>query len=106
MVTMLRTCDLCSRSCRMCPSAGEAGRFGARPLWHCLMGTERFVEGMVEGAIIREPRGTGGFGYDPIFVPLGMHETFAELPAERKDAMSHRGQAMAALVPVLAELLG
>ena len=67
-------------------------------------GTERFVEGMVEGAIIREPRGTGGFGYDPIFVPLGMHETFAELPAERKDAMSHRGQAMAALVPVLAEL--
>jgi XTP/dITP diphosphohydrolase len=68
-------------------------------------GTERFVEGMVEGEIIREPRGMGGFGYDPIFVPLGLDQTFAEIPAERKDSLSHRGQAMAALVPVLAELL-
>jgi XTP/dITP diphosphohydrolase len=38
-------------------------------------------------------------------VPLGLDQTFAEIPAERKDALSHRGQAMAALVPVLAELL-
>lgn len=68
-------------------------------------GTERFVEGEVEGSIIREPRGEGGFGYDPIFVPRGMDQTFAQIPAEAKDAMSHRGQAMAALVPVLAELL-
>ncbi len=51
-------------------------------------------------------RGTGGFGYDPIFVPDGLQETFGQVTAEVKDAMSHRGRAMAALVPVLADLLG
>jgi XTP/dITP diphosphohydrolase len=68
-------------------------------------GTERVVEGSIDGTLIRERRGTGGFGYDPIFVPLGRSQTTAELTAEEKDAISHRGQAMRALVPVLAELL-
>lgn len=68
-------------------------------------GTERVVEGTMDGAIIREPRGLNGFGYDPIFTPLGSSITSAEMTAEAKDAISHRGAAMRALVPVLREVL-
>ena len=68
-------------------------------------GTERVVEGTIDGVLIRERRGGNGFGYDPIFVPLGYQVTTAEMSAEEKDAISHRGQAMRALVPVLSELL-
>lgn len=68
-------------------------------------GTERVVEGAIDGTLIREPRGTNGFGYDPIFVPLGESRTTAEMSAEEKDAISHRGRAMRALVPVLREIL-
>ena len=69
-------------------------------------GTERVVEGSVDGELLRERRGVNGFGYDPIFVPLGHDVTTAQMSAEEKDAISHRGQAMRALAPVLAELLG
>lgn len=69
-------------------------------------GTERVVEGTMDGAIIRESRGTNGFGYDPVFVPLGSSVTSAEMTSEAKDAISHRGVAMRALVPVLREVLG
>jgi XTP/dITP diphosphohydrolase len=55
---------------------------------------------------MREPRGTDGFGYDPIFEPYGSSRTTAEMDAAEKDAISHRGQAFRALAPVLAELLG
>jgi XTP/dITP diphosphohydrolase len=68
-------------------------------------GTERVVEGTVEGTIIREARGTNGFGYDPIFVPLGYDVTTAQMTSEQKDAISHRGQALEALAPVVRELL-
>lgn len=68
-------------------------------------GTQRVVEGILEGYLIDEPRGSNGFGYDPIFVPAGLASTTAELSPEEKDAISHRGRALAALVPVLRELL-
>ena len=68
-------------------------------------GTERVVEGTIDGVLIRERRGGNGFGYDPIFVPLGYQVTTAEMSAEEKDAISHRGQAMRALAPVLSDLL-
>ena len=68
-------------------------------------GTERAVEGSVDGSIIREPRGDGGFGYDPIFVPTGYALTFAQIPAAEKDAMSHRGRALQQLAPVLRDIL-
>ena len=68
-------------------------------------GDERVVEGVLEGTLIREPRGTNGFGYDPIFTPRGYVLTTAELTPGEKDAISHRGQAFRALVPVLRELL-
>ena len=50
-------------------------------------GEERVVEGRVTGVLIRSPRGTGGFGYDPAFVPLGHELTTAEMPAEEKNAI-------------------
>jgi XTP/dITP diphosphohydrolase len=69
-------------------------------------GTEHVLERRWRGRIIREKRGSNGFGYDPVFVPDGLELTSAELAPGEKDARSHRGQAFAALVPVLAETLG
>jgi XTP/dITP diphosphohydrolase len=69
-------------------------------------GTERVLERQWRGTVIRDKRGTNGFGYDPVFVPEGLDVTAAELAPEEKDARSHRGQAFAALVPVIAEILG
>ena len=69
-------------------------------------GVERVVEGSVEGVITGEPAGSGGFGYDPIFRPHGFDVTTAELPADEKNAISHRGAAFRALAPLVVELLG
>ena len=60
---------------------------------------EVVVDGRMTGRLIREARGSNGFGYDPIFVPDGYEVTSAELPSEEKDAISHRGNALRALVP-------
>lgn len=62
------------------------------------------VRGEWPGTIAREPRGIGGFGYDPVFVPLGSSRSAAELSAAEKDAASHRGRALARLVPALRAL--
>lgn len=69
-------------------------------------GVERVVEGSIEGVITDAPAGNGGFGYDPIFRPHGFNVTTAELTAEDKNAISHRGAAFRALAPLVAELLG
>lgn len=66
---------------------------------------ERVVEALMEGTLATAPRGDGGFGYDPIFVPLGERRTTAEMAPAEKDAISHRGKAFRALAPILAELL-
>ncbi len=68
-------------------------------------GREATVHGEMRGRLVRAPRGTNGFGYDPIFVPHGENRTSAELTSEEKDAISHRGNALRALVPVLRDLL-
>jgi XTP/dITP diphosphohydrolase len=68
-------------------------------------GTERVVDGVLAGTLSRAPRGSNGFGYDPIFVPGGESRTTAEMSAAEKDAVSHRGQAFRALAGVLRELL-
>ncbi len=59
-----------------------------------LNGEKYFFEGEIQGKIIDTPQGNGGFGYDPIFIPDGYDKTFAELPAEVKNKISHRAIAM------------
>lgn len=66
-----------------------------------LDGEAHFFEGRVDGTIIETPRGGEGFGYDPVFVPDGFSETFAEMSAEQKNKISHRGRAMAKLIEFL-----
>jgi XTP/dITP diphosphohydrolase len=61
-------------------------------------GHSETIEGRINGSIAPSPRGTQGHGYDPIFVPEGYDLTFAEMDSERKNAISHRGQATKALI--------
>ena len=61
-------------------------------------------EGRIFGHLISHPRGSGGFGYDPIFVPTGLDQTMAEIGADEKDAISHRGVAFRALAPHVTRL--
>jgi len=63
------------------------------------------AEGSVEGRITFAPRGRNGFGYDPIFVPLGDSRTTAEMDADEKDRLSHRGRAVNALLPSLTRMI-
>jgi XTP/dITP diphosphohydrolase len=64
-------------------------------------GREHLVEGRQTGRLLRGGRGTGGFGYDPVFLGDGQDRTNAELPPDEKDAISHRGRAMRELVKVI-----
>jgi XTP/dITP diphosphohydrolase len=70
-------------------------------------GTAREVVeyGQLEGTLLREPRGHGGFGYDPVLQPVGEDRSCAELSAEEKNAISHRGKAFRALLPAIVEAL-
>lgn len=61
----------------------------------------RFFTGSVEGTITHQPAGAAGFGYDPLFVPLGADRTFAQFTADEKNAISHRGKAVAQLADYL-----
>lgn len=65
-------------------------------------GDEDITEGTVEGTITTRPRGRNGFGYDPIFQPLGRQQTTAEMTADDKDAISHRGTAFRRIAPAVA----
>ena len=66
-----------------------------------LAGAQYFFEGSIEGHIIQERRGEGGFGYDPIFIPAGYSKTFAEMSAEEKNKISHRAIAVRQLADFL-----
>jgi XTP/dITP diphosphohydrolase len=63
-------------------------------------------EGRVEGIILAEKRGTQGFGYDPVFQPLGHDRTFAEMSSEEKNALSHRGRALKKMIEFLKTVNG
>lgn len=78
------------------PAAGDSPLRDVAPL---------VVDGTCEGAIVRQPRGSGGFGYDPLFVVDGMDKTMAELEEAEKNRVSHRARAFGALRPLLSELL-
>jgi XTP/dITP diphosphohydrolase len=68
-------------------------------------GNEIVEEGVMRGRLLVNPRGSGGFGYDPLFVADGWELTTAELTAEDKDAISHRGKALRAIAPAVAAAL-
>ena len=84
-----------------------AGDRGA--LFRCVIalaepsGAEILIEGTCEGTILEEPRGTGGFGYDPVFQVPEKGRTFAEMSVEEKDRISHRGRAMARMRRLIEE---
>jgi XTP/dITP diphosphohydrolase len=67
-------------------------------------GIERTAEGSVEGDILESPRGTDGFGYDPLFVPRGYAKTYSEMSLEEKNTLSHRAQAFLKAVTILQHL--
>jgi XTP/dITP diphosphohydrolase len=82
---------------------GEAGTgTGVGAASHAGCGREWTTTGVLTGTLTRTPRGTNGFGYDPIFLPTGGARTTAELLPAEKDAISHRGGAFRALAPVIA----
>ena len=67
-------------------------------------GIERTAEGIVEGVICEEPRGSQGFGYDPLFMPNGYSKTYAEMTIEEKNQLSHRARALEKAVEILNKL--
>jgi XTP/dITP diphosphohydrolase len=89
---------------RMEGVADRAARFVCAAVLVAPDGREWVAEGTVEGVLTEAPRGSGGFGYDPIFVPRGSQRTTAEMTPHEKDAISHRGKAFRALKPAVAEL--
>ncbi|MBB1030249.1 non-canonical purine NTP pyrophosphatase, partial [Dietzia sp. SLG310A2-38A2] len=84
-------------SCALVYSARDPEQSTTNPV-------ERVAEGRWAGHVLREPRGEGGFGYDPLFLPEGSDRSAAELTPGEKDADSHRGRALRALAPALREL--
>lgn len=84
------------------PASGRTGRYRCVAAVAWPDGHAVWAEGTCEGLLLTRSRGTGGFGYDPIFVPAGWDRTMAQLSAEEKDRISHRGRALRALAEVLA----
>jgi XTP/dITP diphosphohydrolase len=85
------------------PDGWRQARYQCVIVWVRSVGDQAplIAHGTWEGTIARAPRGQGGFGYDPVFVPAGGQRTAAELSETEKNAVSHRGQALRALVAVL-----
>jgi XTP/dITP diphosphohydrolase len=95
-------------------ASGQAGTDGFRARFRCVLalvdpfthgGEPRTVTGVCEGAVIRAPRGSGGFGYDPLFLVGGTNRTMAELAPHEKNRLSHRARAFGALGPLLEQVL-
>jgi XTP/dITP diphosphohydrolase len=86
------------------PAARRGAHFTCAAALVLPSGDEHVTEGSVYGRLTDSPRGTGGFGYDPIFVPDGFEVTTAQMGPDEKDKISHRGRALRALAPVIAAL--
>lgn len=85
------------------PASGRTARYRCVAAVAYPGGGEVWAEGVCEGVLVGRPRGSGGFGYDPAFVPAGWGRTMAELTDEEKDRISHRGRALRALAEHLRE---
>ncbi len=83
------------------PAGGRSARYRCVAAIAWPRGDEHHTEGVCEGVLVGKRRGGGGFGYDPIFVPVGWDETMAALTSEQKDRISHRGRAFRALRALL-----
>ena len=87
------------------PLARRSARFRSVVAVATPDGSELYDEGVAEGTILESPRGSDGFGYDPLFLPAGMKRTFAEMTLDQKNEISHRGKAIrsvaARLIPFL-----
>ena len=92
------------RALKGVPGSGRTARYRCVAVLVFPDGRELHTEGICEGTLLGKPRGSGGFGYDPIFVPHGSVLAAAELTPAEKDAASHRGRALALLVPALRTL--
>jgi len=88
------------------PSKRRGAHFEAAATLVLPSGAEHTTEGSIFGTITSEPRGSNGFGYDPIFLPDGYRITTAEMSEQDKDAISHRGRALRHLAPIIAARLG
>ncbi|MBF0424268.1 MAG: XTP/dITP diphosphatase [Magnetococcales bacterium] len=84
-----------------CPELERTARFVCVLAVADASGQTQTFEGVVEGRIARTPQGENGFGYDPVFVPEGEGRSFAEMSPAEKDALSHRGRAVARFVAAL-----
>jgi len=85
--------NICKVLCELQNYSDRSARF--RTVIALIIGKEEYLlEGVVEGTIIHEARGEAGFGYDPIFVPKGYTDTFAEMGADEKNSISHRAEAI------------
>ena len=94
------------RELRGVPARRRAARFRCVLAFIAPGDVEHHTEGICPGVIIEEPRGANGFGYDPIFVPDGFAETFAEMDSATKNHISHRGRAMQAFKEYLRNFRG
>jgi XTP/dITP diphosphohydrolase len=83
------------------PAGGRGARYRCIAALAWPDGRTMHAEGVCEGMLVVKRRGAGGFGYDPVFVPVGWDDTMAELSAEQKDRISHRGRAFRALRALL-----
>jgi XTP/dITP diphosphohydrolase len=90
------------RALKGIPGSGRTARYRCLAVLAFPDGRELHAEGTCEGTLVGKPRGTQGFGYDPIFVPEGRGETMAQMTDEEKDRISHRGRALRALGETLA----
>jgi len=93
------------RSMRGVPERRRAALFRCVLAFVAAEGKEEIVEGVCRGAIIEVPRGTNGFGYDPVFLPDGYQTTFAEMDLAVKNRVSHRGLAIQELKKILPRYL-
>lgn len=89
------------QSMRNIPDANRTARFVCVIALAMPDGQVQTVEGRCEGRIDHGPRGDAGFGYDPLFIPAGREESFAQLAPEVKNKISHRGRALELIKPVL-----
>lgn len=88
------------------PDPGRTARFRCVVAVATPEGRVEVAEGVCKGKIASAPRGSGGFGYDPVFIPDGYGKTFGELGPEVKNAISHRARALQAAMPIIKAFLG